>query len=331
MTDPISKTLAPTTPVSGIPGSNPAGTSGGAAEQAAKRERQGLAYGVGAYTLWGLLPLYFMLLLPAGPVEIVANRVLWSLLFCAILLTATRSWKTFTLVLKRPKTLGVLAIAALLIAVNWLAYTFGVMSGQAVEASLGYYINPLVSVLLGVLVLKERLRALQWTAVGIGFLAVVVLTVAYGKLPWIALTLAFSFGFYGLVKKKVGSGVDSITSLSVETLVLAPFAAVTMVALTLNQAATVTGYGSAHFWLMAASGAVTAVPLVFFGASAARLPLTTIGMLQYLAPTLQLIIATLVLHEHMSPERWIGFGLVWLGLIILTVDALRHSIRVRRR
>jgi len=331
VTDPISKTLAPTTPVSGAPGGNPAGTSGTMAEQAAKRERQGLAYGVGAYTLWGLLPLYFMLLLPAGPVEIVANRVLWSLLFCAILLTVTRSWKTFTLVLKRPKTLGVLAVAALLIAVNWLAYTFGVMSGQAVEASLGYYINPLVSVLLGVLVLKERLRALQWTAVGIGFLAVVVLTVAYGKLPWIALTLAFSFGFYGLVKKKVGSGVDSITSLSVETLVLAPFAAVTMVALTLNQAATVTGYGSAHFWLMAASGAVTAVPLVFFGASAARLPLTTIGMLQYLAPTLQLIIATLVLHEHMSPERWIGFGLVWLGLIILTVDALRHTIRVRRR
>nr|WP_307497895.1 EamA family transporter RarD [Arthrobacter woluwensis] len=317
--------------MSGTAGGNPAATSGDAAEQAAKRERQGLAYGVGAYTLWGLLPLYFMLLLPAGPVEIVANRVLWSLLFCAILLTVTRSWKTFTLVLKRPKTLGVLAIAALLIAVNWLAYTFGVMSGQAVEASLGYYINPLVSVLLGVLVLKERLRALQWTAVGIGFLAVVVLTVAYGKLPWIALTLAFSFGFYGLVKKKVGSGVDSITSLSVETLVLAPFAAVTMVALTLNQAATVTGYGSAHFWLMAASGAVTAVPLVFFGASAARLPLTTIGMLQYLAPTLQLIIATLVLHERMSPERWIGFGLVWLGLVILTVDALRHTIRVRRR
>jgi len=327
VTDPISKTLAPTTPASGAS----TGTPATASELAATRQRQGLAYGVGAYTLWGLLPLYFMLLLPAGPVEIVANRVLWSLLFCAILLTVTRSWKTFALVLKRPKTLGVLAIAALLIAVNWLAYTFGVMSGQAVEASLGYYINPLVSVLLGVLVLKERLRPLQWISVGIGFLAVVVLTVAYGKLPWIALTLAFSFGFYGLVKKKVGSGVDSITSLSVETLALAPFAAVTMVALTLNQAATVTGYGSAHFWLMAASGAVTAVPLVFFGASAARLPLTTIGMLQYLAPTLQLIIATLVLHEHMSPERWIGFGMVWLGLIILTVDALRHTLTVRRR
>jgi len=327
VTDPISKTLAPTTSASGTS----TGTPLTGPDQAAVRQRQGLAYGVGAYTLWGLLPLYFMLLLPAGPVEIVANRVLWSLLFCAILLTVTRSWKTFGLVLKRPRTLGILSIAALLIAVNWLAYTFGVMSGQAVEASLGYYINPLVSVLLGVLILKERLRPLQWTAVGIGFLAVVVLTVAYGKLPWIALTLAFSFGFYGLVKKKVGAGVDSITSLSVETLVLAPFAAVTMVALTLNQAATVTGYGSAHFWLMAASGAVTAVPLVFFGASAARLPLTTIGMLQYLAPTLQLIIATLVLGERMAPERWLGFGLVWLGLLILTVDALRHTITIRRR
>ncbi|MFJ3956028.1 EamA family transporter RarD [Arthrobacter sp. NPDC090010] len=320
MTDPRTGTLAPSA----------AAATNGTAAQDSLRQRQGLAFGVGAYVLWGLLPLYFMLLLPAGPVEIVANRVLWSLLFCAILMTATRSWRSLAEVLRRPRTLGMLAIAAVLIAVNWLAYTFGVMSGQAVEASLGYYINPLISVLLGVLILKERLRPLQWTAVGIGLLAVVVLTVAYGKLPWIALTLAFSFGFYGLVKKKVGSGVDSVTSLSVETLVLAPFAAVTMVALSMNQAATLTGYGSGHFWLMAASGAVTAVPLVFFGASAARLPLTTIGMLQYLAPTLQLLVATLVLGEHMAPERWVGFAMVWLGLIFLTIDAVKHTLRPRK-
>ncbi|MDP5227995.1 MULTISPECIES: EamA family transporter RarD [Arthrobacter] len=289
-----------------------------------------MLYGVGAYGLWGLLPLYFMLLLPAGAVEIVANRVLWSLIFCAILMTATRSWGEFLAALRRPRTLGVLAIAAALIGVNWLTYTYGVTSGQAVEASLGYYINPLVSVLLGVLVLKERLRPVQWVAVGIGAVAVVVLTVAYGKLPWIALVLAFSFGFYGLMKKKVGAGVNAVTSLSVETLVLAPFAAVTVVALTMNQAATLTGYGSAHFWLMAASGIITAVPLVFFGASASRLPLTTIGMLQYFAPTLQLLVATLVLGEHMGPERWVGFGLVWAALLVLTADIVWTTVKVRR-
>ena len=210
---------------------------------------------------------------------------------------------------------------------NWLTYTYGVTTGQAVEASLGYFINPLVSVLLGVFVLKETLRPLQWAAVGIGFVAVVVLTISYGKLPWIALTLAVSFGLYGFVKKRVGPKADAITSLSVETVVLTPLAAATMIFLGVSGAATLGTQGAGHFWLLVASGVITAVPLVFFGASARRLPMTTIGLLQYFAPVLQFIVALVVFKETMTLDRWIGFGVVWLALLVLTVDMLAASRR----
>lgn len=287
----------------------------------------GILYGVAAYGLWGLLPLYFLLLKPAGPVEIVANRVLWSLLFCVILLTVTRAWRPTLQIFTTPRILGALAIAGVLIAVNWLTYTYGVTTGHAIESSLGYFINPLVSVLLGVLVLKEKLRPLQWIAVGIGFIAVVELTIVYGQLPWIALVLAFSFGLYGFVKKRVGPEVSAVSSLSVETALLAPFAALVMIVLTLTGTATLATQGTAHFWWMAASGVITAVPLLLFGASARRLPMTTIGLLQYFAPVLQFLIAVLFLGEHMGPERWIGFGIVWLALLVLTADML---LSVRR-
>jgi chloramphenicol-sensitive protein RarD len=192
---------------------------------------EGLLFGVGAYGIWGLLPLYFAILAPAGPVEIVAARVVFSLIVCIVLIVAARSWGALGAVLRHSDVLGPLALAAVLIAVNWLMYTYGAISGRVVEASLGYFINPLVSVLLGVIVFKERLRPLQWIAVGMGGLAVVVLTVSYGQLPWIALTLAFSFGSYGLVKKKVGGRVDATTSLAVETIILTPLAAVVLVIL----------------------------------------------------------------------------------------------------
>jgi chloramphenicol-sensitive protein RarD len=283
----------------------------------------GILFGIGAYGLWGLLPLYFLILAPAGPVEIVANRVLWSLIFCALLLTFMRSWHPVLTALRTPRIVGTLTVAALLIAVNWLVYTYGVTSGQAIEASLGYFINPIVSVLLGVIVLREKLRALQWTAIGMGILAVVVLAIGYGSVPWIALTLAFSFGLYGFAKKKVGSRVDAVSSLSIETAVLTPIAAGVMIWLGSTGAATLTTEGAGHFWIMAASGIITAVPLIFFGAAARRLPLTTIGLLQYLAPVLQFLLALLVLGEEMPFERWIGFSLVWVGLILLTVDMLR--------
>ena len=290
-----------------------------------KETTAGVLFGFGAYGLWGLLPLYFFALMPAGAVEIVANRVVWSLIFCVFLITVTRSWRALSTAFRDRSVFGSLALAAFLIAVNWLTYTYGVTTGQAVEASLGYFINPLVSVLLGVIVLKEKLRALQWAAVGIGFVAVAVLTVSYGKLPWIALTLAFSFGLYGFVKNRVGRKVDAVTSLSVETMVLAPVAGATMVFLGLSGSATLAAQGPGHFWLLAASGVLTAVPLLFFGASARRLPLTTIGLLQYVAPMLQFVVALLVFKEAMTPDRWIGFGVVWLALLVLTVDMLRMA------
>lgn len=282
----------------------------------------GILFGIGAYGLWGLLPLYFFVLAPAGAVEIVANRVVWSLIFCTLLITVTRSWRVLGAAFRNRTVIGPLSIAAALIAVNWLTYTYGVTTGQAVEASLGYFINPLVSVLLGVFVLKEKLRPLQWAAVGIGFVAVGVLTVSYGKLPWIALTLALSFGLYGFVKKRVGPRADAITSLTVETIVLAPVAAATMIFLAVSGAASLASNGAGHFWLLVASGVITAVPLLFFGASARRLPMTTIGLLQYFAPVLQFIVALVVFKEAMTADRWVGFGVVWLALLVLTVDML---------
>lgn len=285
----------------------------------------GILFGIGAYSLWGLLPLYFLALQPAGAIEIVANRVVWSLLFCALLITVTRAWRVFGAAVKDRSVFGPLAVAAGLIAINWLTYTFGVTTGHAVETSLGYFINPLVSVLLGVFVLKEKLRPLQWAAVGIGFVAVGVLTFSYGQLPWIALILAFSFGLYGFVKKRVGPRVDALTSLSVETVVLAPLAAATMVVLGVSGVATLTAQGPGHFWLLLASGVITAVPLLFFGASARRLPMTTIGLLQYFAPILQFIVALAVFNETMTTARWIGFCVVWLALVVLTVDMLRTA------
>jgi chloramphenicol-sensitive protein RarD len=319
---------SPAAPTSEVPAPAAAPAAGGkdAPPKAVDKETTaGILFGIGAYGLWGLLPLYFFVLMPAGAVEIVANRVVWSLLFCALLITVTRSWAALAGALRNRAVFGSLALAAFLIAVNWLTYTYGVTTGQAVEASLGYFINPLVSVLLGVFVLKEKLRPLQWAAVGIGFVAVGVLTYSYGKLPWIALTLAFSFGLYGFVKKRVGPRVDAVTSLSVETMVLAPFAAVTMVYLAASGNATLTTQGPGHFWLLLASGVITAVPLLFFGASARRLPMTTIGLLQYFAPLLQFVLALVVFKEAMTVDRWIGFGVVWVALLVLTVDMLRAA------
>ncbi|MET1021614.1 MAG: EamA family transporter RarD [Arthrobacter sp.] len=314
-----------TTPANAASGGSPTERPASVPKAVDTDTTAGIIFGIGAYGIWGLMPLYFFLLQPAGPVEIVAGRVLWSLLFCVLLIAITRSWRVLAAAFRNRTVIFPLIIAAVLIAVNWLTYVYAVTTGQAVEASLGYFINPLVSVLLGVVVLKEKLRPLQWAAVGIGFIAVGVLTVSYGKLPWIALTLAFSFGLYGFVKKRVGPRADAITSLTVETIVLAPVAAAAIIILTLAGTATMTAYGAAHFWLLAASGIITAVPLLFFGASARRLPMTTIGLLQYFAPVLQFIVALAVFHEPMTADRWIGFGVVWLALLLLTADMLRTA------
>jgi chloramphenicol-sensitive protein RarD len=291
---------------------------------------RGLANGTAAYLLWGILPLYFTLLVPAGPVEIIAHRVLWSLVFCAVVLTVGRAWGAFVTALRSVRTLGILAVAAVLLAVNWLTFVYGTLSGHVVDAALGYFINPIVTVALAVLVLRERLRRLQWVALGVSAAAVVVITIGVGRLPWVALTLAFSFGIYGLLKNRVGRSVGAAPSLAVETLVLAPLAAGYLLWLTASGDGSFGHHGAGQAWALVGTGVITALPLLFFGEAARRLPLSVVGMLQYLAPILQFLIGVIVLHETMPPARWWGFGLVWVALVLLTVDGVRAG-RAQRR
>ncbi|MGW6129483.1 EamA family transporter RarD [Cellulomonas sp. NPDC055163] len=296
-------------------------------------DRRGLAGGIGAYTLWGLLPLYFPLMQPAGAVEIIAHRIVWSLAFCALLLGLTRGWRPFLTVLRSGRTLALLTAAALLLAVNWLVFVYGILTDHVVDAALGYYINPIVVVTLAVLVLHERLRPVQWVALGFGTAAVVVIAVGYGRVPWIALTLAGSFGAYGLLKNRVGRTVTAVPGLAAETLVLTPLALGYLVWLHAAGLGAFGAHGTAHTLALVGSGIVTAVPLVLFNTAARRLPLSLVGLLQYIAPTLQLVIGVVVLHEAMPAARWWGFGLVWVALVLLAVDGARqgHVDRLARR
>ncbi|QTE31613.1 EamA family transporter RarD [Pengzhenrongella sicca] len=303
------------------PAAAPAATS--VAAPAAAPSRAGLALGAGAYLLWGVLPLYFPLLAPAGAVEIIGHRVVWSLGFCLLLLTVTRGWSPFRAVFANRRTLGLLGLAAALVAVNWTVYVYGVLSDQVVDTALGYFINPLVTVLLAVFVLGERLRATQWVALGFGAAAVLVITVGYGRLPWIALTLAFSFGTYGLIKNRVGRTVTAVAGLAVETTLLFPLALGYLLWLGATGAGTFGAHGTWHLVALVSTGVVTATPLLMFSSAARRLPLSVVGMLQYIAPTMQFLLGILVFGEHMPVARWWGFALVWVALVILTVDGVR--------
>jgi chloramphenicol-sensitive protein RarD len=280
---------------------------------------------VSAYLLWGLFPLYWPLLEPAAPVEILAHRIAWSLVFvCGLLaLTAGFGWLR-TLGARRAR---LLALAAALVTVNWGTYIYGVNSEHVVETSLGYFINPLVTVALAVTVLGERLTRLQGVAVAIAGAAVVVLTVDYGRPPWIALILACSFGLYGLIKKR--AGVDGLQSLAFETGFLAPVAVAYLLVLGATGAGTFTTEGPGHAALLAAGGIFTAVPLMLFGAAAIRIPLTQLGLIQYLAPTLQFAIGVLVYSEPMPASRLAGFALVWVALGVFTWDAVQGTRRAR--
>ncbi|MFB6437578.1 EamA family transporter RarD [Streptomyces sp. NPDC056411] len=289
--------------------------------------RTGLAYGIAAYTMWGLLPLYWHLLDAAAPSEILAHRMLWSLPVAVIILAVLRRWAWVGRLLREPRKLGLVLVCAVVISSNWFLYIWAVNSGHVLEASLGYFINPLVSIAFGVLVLRERLRVLQWVAVGVGALAVVVMTAAYGKVPWIALGLALSFATYGLVKKRVG--LDGIEGFSAETAMqLLPALGYLVFLGAHGESSFLTG-GVGQALLLSGCGVATAVPLICFGAAAMRLPLTVIGMMQYLAPTFQFLLGLTVFHETMPPERWAGFALVWGALAVLTWDALRTARRAR--
>ena len=288
--------------------------------------RSGLAAGVAAYLLWGLFPLYWPLLEPAAPVEILAHRVAWSFVFIAIVLALTSGFRWIRTLGRRRA--GLLALAAMLITVNWGTFIYGVNSGHVVEASLGYFINPLVTVALAVTVLRERLEPAQRVAVGIAAVAVAVLTVDYGRPPWIALTLACSFGLYGLIKNR--AGVDGTHSLAVETATLLLPALGYLAWLGASGHGTFTTHGTGHGLLIAGGGVATAVPLMLFGAAAIRIPLTTLGLIQYLAPVIQFLIGVLVYSEPMPVSRLAGFALVWLALIVFTWDAVRTARRSAR-
>ena len=291
-------------------------------------ERRGFLLGVSAYGLWGLFPVYWTLLEPAGAVEILAHRICWSLLVMVGLTIALRRTPQLRGILRSPRLLALLTAASVVIGLNWGGFIWGVNNERVVEVSLGYFINPLVTVLLGVVVLGERLRPLQWAAIGIAALAVIGLTVDYGHPPWVAFLLAGSFGTYGLAKKK--AGVEAVESLTFETLLLAPLALGYLVWLSVNGDANFGSHGISHALLLTSTGIVTAIPLICFGAAAIRVSMTTIGLLQYLAPTIQFALGLLVFHEEMTPVKWAGFALVWLALVIFTTEALRHRSRQLR-
>lgn len=289
--------------------------------------RTGLLLGIGAYGLWGLFPLFWPLLEPASPLEILADRFVWSFVFLALGMTVTRSWGRLRPGLAQRRNLALLLVAAILISVNWGVYIWAVNSGRVLESSLGYFINPLVVVLLGAFVFHERLRRLQWTAVGFAALAVTVLTVGFGGIPWIALVLALSWAGYGVVKKIVG--MDPVASLTIETAYGTPIALAYLVWLQ-TQGTLVLGHSStANTALLMLTGVVTAVPLVMFGGAANRIPLSTIGVLQYLTPTIQFIIGVTVAGEVMTVFQWVGFVIVWIALAVFTYDGVRHARRTR--
>lgn len=295
------------------------------AAQPRSAERVGVLAGVAAYGLWGVFPLYFHLLAPTSALEILCHRILWSLVVMAIVLSVRRDWTWIPPLVRSPRRLIELAVAAVLIAINWLVYVWAVEEDRVVDAALGYFINPLVTVSLGVVVLGERLRRMQWVAVALGALAVLVISVGYGQVPVVALTLAFSFAGYGFLKKRIT--LTPSQSLTAETAILTPVAIVVMVFVATGEGTVFANEGLGMSLLLATTGVVTAVPLVLFAASARRIPLTMLGLLQYLTPSLQFLCGVFVFDEHMPPERWAGFALVWIALMCMSADAIRQLRR----
>jgi chloramphenicol-sensitive protein RarD len=278
--------------------------------------------------MWGLFPLYWTLLEPAGAIEILAHRVFWSLAVMAALVVVLRRRNQFRALVANPRTRNILVLAAVVIAFNWGGYIWGVNNGHVVETSLGYFINPLVTVLMGVFIIGERLRSLQWVAMAIAGAAVVGLTLELGRPPWVALLLAFSFGSYGLAKKKANAG--AVESLALETLVIAPVALGYILFLSAQGSSTFASEGTSHTLLLVSTGIVTAIPLICFGAAATRVSMTTLGLLQYLAPTIQFALGVFVFDEAMPKARLLGYILVWVALVLFTFEAVTHRRRQLR-
>jgi chloramphenicol-sensitive protein RarD len=288
----------------------------------------GVVAGIGSYFLWGFLPLYFVTLGSTGAGEIVAWRIIWSLVFCAAILAFTKQLRSTVELLRNPTVLWLTLAAGVLIFINWQFYIIANLTGHIVEGSLGYFINPLVTILLGVLVLGERLRPLQWVSMGLAAVAVIILIVGYGQVPWLSFILAGSFGVYGLVKNRLGGRLNATQSLTVETAWLIPVA---VVLVSIDAIAGTLDFGAHDVWstiLLIGLGPVTAIPLLLFGFASSKVPLSWMGFMQYVAPTLQFLIGVFVMHEPMPPVRLLGFALVWVGLLALMIDAV---LRNRRR
>ena len=286
------------------------------------RATTGILFGVSAYLIWGSFPLIITASAFANPLETVVWRVVFGFLFAALLVSITKAWRPIIELAKSPKKLGWIAVAALFIFINWETYVIAVVTGNTIESSLGYFINPLITILFAVLILKEKLRPMQWVALGIGFVAVVVLTLDYGRPPWFAFILAFSFAIYSLAKNKVGNKIPALQSFTLESAIVMPIALIQLaVVASMGPIMLFTGVFEAS--VLIGFGILTAIPLILFGAAASRIPLASIGFIQYLTPTLQFLTAYFILQEPMPAARWIGFGLVWFSLAVLTFDALK--------
>jgi len=287
-----------------------------------KKQKLGLIYGVSAYVLWGMFPLYWPLLQPANPLEIVSHRAVWTLVFCLIVLAITHALKSTLATFRRPKVAAKLFLASVLISINWLIYIWATNNDHVVEASLGYYINPLIIIAFGVVLLKEKMRRLQWVAVSIASVGVIILTVDYGRLPWVALGLALSWGTYGLVKKQLGLG--ALEGLAIETMIaFIPYCGYLIFIGSKGEGQF--GNGAGLTILLISAGAVTAIPLLLFNGSTTRLPYSTIGLMQYITPTIQFSIGVWVNNEAMPTARWVGFIFIWLALITLATDLLKSG------
>lgn len=287
--------------------------------------RKGILYATTCYTAWGLFPLYFKALSDVAPTEILFHRMLWALLFLLVVLAWRKQWSWIPALMTQPKLLIGFASSAILLSTNWLIYIWAINNGRVIDASLGYFMTPLVSVLLGFLLLHERLRQIQWWAVALAASGVLWLTVQTGHPPWIGLSLALSFGVYGLLRKTAALG--ALEGLSLETFLLFPFALAYLTFLVMTgQSGFIHGTTTTQLLLLAA-GPITAVPLLLFAAGARRIPMATLGLLQYISPSLQLLLGVWLYHEEFNAVRAAGFIAIWLGLIVYSADGLRHSIR----
>ena len=289
--------------------------------------KKGVLYGIGAYLLWGLFPIYWKWLESVPAIQLISHRIIWSFVLLAIIVFVTQQWKAFRSAVLSPKVILIYLASAIFLSINWLTYVWAINSGYVVESSLGYFINPLLSVLLGVLFLREKLRTWQWVPIGLAAVGVTYVAISYGQFPWIALTLACSFAIYGLIKKTAPLG--SLYGLTLETgLLFVPAVAFLLIMEGQGQGAFLHS-GSVKDLLMAGAGVVTTIPLLMFASAAQRIPLSMVGVLQYITPTMQFLLGVLVYHEPFNQSHLIGFCIVWLALIIFWAEGFLASRRSR--